>query len=139
MSRETTKATKGHHSLVFCETCGTLLDPPASGGHFERITCRLCGSTVSSSVFDDLEVVTHSRPDAFPDVPPSRRVVGSKAATSGKKDDNAMKDGATIKEKCPKCEAPEMVFHTAQLRSADEGQTVFYSCVKCGYKFSINS
>jgi DNA-directed RNA polymerase I subunit RPA12 len=50
-----------------------------------------------------------------------------------------LKEGATIKERCPKCDAPEMVFHTAQLRSADEGQTIFYNCVRCGYKYSMNS
>lgn len=38
-----------------------------------------------------------------------------------------------IKEKCPKCGNDEMVYHTMQLRSADEGQTVFYNCKKCGY------
>ncbi|KNE55737.1 zinc finger domain, LSD1 subclass [Allomyces macrogynus ATCC 38327] len=42
-------------------------------------------------------------------------------------------------EKCPKCGNPEMTFHTMQLRSADEGQTVFYSCKKCGHKFKFNS
>ncbi|KAJ1560626.1 DNA-directed RNA polymerase I core subunit rpa12, partial [Cladochytrium tenue] len=80
--------------------------------------------------------ITRSGPSAFPDVPPSRKVLGSRAAGLKEK---GLKDGATIEEKCPKCEAPEMTFHTAQLRSADEGQTVFYSCVKCGYKFSVNS
>ena len=42
-------------------------------------------------------------------------------------------------EKCPSCGNDQMTFHTLQLRSADEGQTVFYTCTKCKYKYSINS
>ena len=38
-----------------------------------------------------------------------------------------------INEECTKCHAKEVTFHTMQLRSADEGQTVFYHCLKCGY------
>ncbi len=37
-----------------------------------------------------------------------------------------------IAEECPQCGRMEMTFKTAQLRSADEGQTIFYFC-KCGY------
>jgi DNA-directed RNA polymerase I subunit RPA12 len=37
-----------------------------------------------------------------------------------------------VDEPCPKCGNPVMEFYTMQLRSADEGQTVFYECAKCG-------
>lgn len=38
-----------------------------------------------------------------------------------------------IHETCPQCEHIGLRFHTMQLRSADEGQTVFFECVKCLY------
>jgi DNA-directed RNA polymerase I subunit RPA12 len=43
---------------------------------------------------------------------------------------------ATIEETCPKCGHNEMTFFTLQLRSVDEGSTVFYQCVKCAHKFN---
>lgn len=39
-----------------------------------------------------------------------------------------------VDESCPKCGNIEMEFYTMQLRSADEGQTVFYECAKCKYE-----
>ena len=46
---------------------------------------------------------------------------------------------ATIDETCPQCGYEEMTFYTMQLRSVDEGQTVFYACVPCGHTFSVNN
>jgi len=44
-----------------------------------------------------------------------------------------------VDEECPKCKNPKMYFYTMQMRSADEGQTVFYECMKCEHKFSENT
>jgi DNA-directed RNA polymerase subunit M/transcription elongation factor TFIIS len=44
-----------------------------------------------------------------------------------------------VDQPCPKCDHPEMEFYTMQLRSADEGQTVFYECPKCGHKYNQNT
>ncbi|KAI8917162.1 hypothetical protein PhCBS80983_g00067 [Powellomyces hirtus] len=128
-------STKQAHSLVFCPDCGSLLDPPS--GAEDNVACGICGGVVVSEAFESVLVVTKSKPGAFPDRPLPREVMEDDSTQS--RTSQHLRDGATIKEKCPKCDAPEMVFHTAQLRSADEGQTVFYSCVKCGHKHSVNS
>lgn len=47
-------------------------------------------------------------------------------------------EGAKIKHRCPGCGAEEMMYNTVQLRSTDEGQTVFYSC-ECGYRLTVES
>ncbi|KAI8591973.1 DNA-directed RNA polymerase I core subunit rpa12 [Geranomyces variabilis] len=132
------QATKQAHSLVFCPDCGSLLDPPS--GAEDNVACGICGGVVVAAAFESVHVVTRSKPGAFPDRPLPRVVAGRGDDGAGEsRTSQHLRDGATIKEKCPKCDAPEMVFHTAQLRSADEGQTVFYSCVKCGHKHSVNS
>jgi len=87
-------------------------------------------------VYDNLEIVTRSHPSAFPSVLRQKRQLVSN--TLGDTDGKAVEQ-ATIKEKCPGCGNEEMNFHTLQLRSADEGTTVFYDCPKCGYKFSQNN
>jgi len=46
---------------------------------------------------------------------------------------------ATVDEPCPKCGHQGLEFYTLQLRSADEGQTVFYECPSCNHKYSQNN
>ncbi|CAH3994195.1 unnamed protein product [Pieris brassicae] len=48
-------------------------------------------------------------------------------------------EGPVVERKCPKCGCERMSYATLQLRSADEGQTVFYTCVSCKYKETENS
>lgn len=40
-------------------------------------------------------------------------------------------DGPVVERTCPKCKNGLMSYATLQLRSADEGQTVFFTCTKC--------
>ncbi|KAI9598967.1 hypothetical protein BDF19DRAFT_429671 [Syncephalis fuscata] len=115
-------------SLFFCPSCGNLLDSIAEQ---TVIVCNQCGDSQSTRLFESFEVVTKSSENAFNSPLKLKRMLVQQT--------NKREKAATIKEKCPKCGAPEMSFHTMQLRSADEGQTIFYNCVKCGYKFSVNS
>lgn len=41
-----------------------------------------------------------------------------------------------VDRRCVKCGSEKMEYRTQQTRSADEGQTVFYTCPKCGLVFS---
>lgn len=47
------------------------------------------------------------------------------------KSEAAEADGPVVERKCPKCGNEKMSYATLQLRSADEGQTVFFTCLKC--------
>ena len=53
--------------------------------------------------------------------------------------ENKEDERATVDEDCPKCGFGKASFYTMQLRSVDEGQTVFYTCLDCSHKWSQNN
>lgn len=53
----------------------------------------------------------------------------SKGSSKNNQDESA--EGPVVERKCPKCGNDKMSYATLQLRSADEGQTVFFTCTKC--------
>lgn len=123
-------------SLIFCDDCGNLLDNPEDKiNNSNVIECSQCQAEYAKSQFTNLKVVTSTSEDAFPS---SLRLKRSVVKTNLKRDE-LKDDGATIKEKCPKCGHDEMRYQTLQLRSADEGATVFYTCIKCNYKYRTNN
>ena len=73
-------------------------------------------------------VVTTSKPGDFPSALRAKR---SEVQNVDEADTN--KD-AVIREACEKCGQEEVRYTTAQLRSADEGSTVFFTCPRCNHK-----
>ncbi len=47
------------------------------------------------------------------------------------KTDEDEEEAATVEKKCEKCGYRYASYSTQQTRSADEGQTVFYTCLRC--------
>lgn len=116
-------------SLVFCTDCGNLLDGSSANGKAILI-CDVCGASCKDA--SSKVVVTRSKPTAFPS---SLRAKKSEVQTLTEAD---MQTDATINQTCEKCGREKVRFYTQQLRSADEGTTVFYTC-ECGHKWNTNN
>eukprot|EP00042_Codosiga_hollandica_P018440 m.54229 g.54229 ORF g.54229 m.54229 type:complete len:128 (+) comp48712_c0_seq2:120-503(+) len=106
---------------TFCSSCGTLLRIGVADLY---VSCHICAQRRELTDFVGSKNVTRSRD------------LELKFAHVNVKSNEGHKLDATISEECPQCGAQEMSFTTAQLRSADEGQTVFYAC-KCGYVLNL--
>ncbi|OAA59590.1 Zinc finger, TFIIS-type [Niveomyces insectorum RCEF 264] len=77
-----------------------------------------------------LGVVTTTSTDRFPSKLRDR-LVSNIQQVSQKDRGGSLK---TSSVPCPKCNAPDMKFAELQLRSADEGATIFYSCSVCDHR-----
>ncbi|KAL1581890.1 hypothetical protein WHR41_09398 [Cladosporium halotolerans] len=117
--------------LLFCTDCGNLL-PRANRQQMPHIICDVCAKSNSNQWPD--EQTTVSRPEAFPSS--LRRKLLSNTIEISQDVANSQQ---TANEECPRCHNPQLRFSEAQLRSADEGSTIFYTCPKCDYKFNTNN
>jgi len=91
-----------------------------------RVVCRL--ADLSASV---LTCETHAKQRELPEW--QRALLAPEGGGDGKA------ARAMVDETCPKCGHEQMSFYTMQMRSADEGQTVFYECPECGHTHSVNA
>ena len=117
----------------FCPSCRSTLKVDSSGA----IACNVCPYM---SNLDELHRVH--------DLPSSVTYSASRATPLWAKSDAEQQSlrqntdeptRMTIQEPCIKCGTPEVNYYTVQLRSVDEGQTVFYECPSCKHTWSINN
>ncbi|XP_044744486.1 DNA-directed RNA polymerase I subunit RPA12 isoform X2 [Coccinella septempunctata] len=109
---------------AFCDECGSILPVLSKDG----VTCFYCKKIFNTTVFKDA-------------------TVKYKINFNGEiMEDSSFQsileqhiEGPVVERKCPRCNNDRMSYATLQLRSADEGQTVFYTCTSCKFKEAENS
>ena len=119
------------HSSLFCQHCGTFLDLKKPG----NAVCSGCDQVTTFANGQTL-MASHALVK-FPEHKAWMDKLKTKSAAIEHSKIGAQR--AEVSEECPKCKFPKMFFWTQQLRSADEGQTVFYECGSCAHRFSVNT
>ncbi|XP_066328443.1 uncharacterized protein [Miscanthus floridulus] len=104
--------------FLFCGVCGTLL----TFDSVRSASCPLCGFKRDAKEIEGKQIqYTMTAEDI-------RR--GLKTPT----EDIVVQRPLTNKS-CKNCDHPEAEYYSLQMRSADEGETIFYTCTKCGLNF----
>lgn len=103
----------------FCPECGNVLPLP---GMQDIVRCPRCSFGIPVKEFSGREIR-------------STVVFNPEQSTLALEDeqDSELK-GPVIDRRCSRCNKEGMVYHTRQMRSADEGQTVFFTCIHCRYQ-----
>ncbi|RZC44929.1 hypothetical protein C5167_037874 [Papaver somniferum] len=117
--------------FLFCDLCGTLLSLES----YKYTKCQLCNSKRKLKEIAGKET---SYTVTAEDIRRELRIEPF-VKVDGISTDEGQVQRSTVNQACPKCANPQLEYHTKQLRSADEGQTVFYECRKCGHKYNENS
>ncbi|XP_039250224.1 DNA-directed RNA polymerase I subunit RPA12-like [Styela clava] len=103
----------------FCSKCGAILPLPVDSMQ-SYITC-ICKSRIPCSEFNNMIV---AKADII------LNEIRGKSTKKKARDDKS--SGPKLERLCGHCGHNEMTYKTQQTRSADEGMTIFYYCLKCG-------
>ncbi len=108
----------------FCTECGSILALP---GEENYIHCKICSHKHFLSNSKSTEI--HS--SKFYN---EERISLAKSMELKNFEKEIEQSGPVTKRKCSNCGHDKMTYITRQTRSTDEGQTVFFTCVKCKFK-----
>ena len=117
----------------FCPSCRATLKVDATG----NIECGVCPYQSNLDEMPQSQLPSTTTYSADRPVPLWAKTDEEQAAL--KKASQEQHTRQTIEEPCIKCGHPEVGYYTVQLRSVDEGQTVFYECPECKHTWSINN
>ncbi|KAJ8750001.1 hypothetical protein K2173_013916 [Erythroxylum novogranatense] len=109
--------------FMFCDLCGTMLSLISAN----CAKCPLCKFQKSAKEISGKEICYKVSAEDM------RRDLGI-SHFEGKIEVKDME----INKKCERCSNTKLRFYSRQMRSADEGQTTFFHCPVCSYKFSEN-
>lgn len=114
----------------FCPACGAILALPTSG---PLIKCKVCSFNIRIEV-----LLGHTTTSSYQF---NHRGVysSSKKGPQGEEEEEEEYGQRDPHRECSKCGHMGMSYTTMQLRSADEGQTIFYLCPKCRHREVENS
>lgn len=101
--------------MIFCERCKGMMIPDKSGK--KKLVCSNCGKKISVS---------------------GSVVIKEKINEEKEKIEVVDKDinvSPVVEIECPKCGNMKAHFWTLQTRAADEAETRFYKCCKCGHRW----
>ena len=107
--------------MEYCDDCGSIMYPMKKEG-IQVLKCKRCG--FAKEVTEELDKesfkistdIKHTEMDKIEII----------------KEDN-LKAMPTTRAECPKCGEKEAAYWQLQTRSADEGMTTFYRCLKCKF------
>ncbi|KAK4686143.1 hypothetical protein P7C73_g3986, partial [Tremellales sp. Uapishka_1] len=138
MSNEASTSRSAHRigALLFCPACGTLLDLPKDDQ--DEIDCHQCGRKEPASSYENLATKTYSNPAAFPSPLRSKRALVQNKVSDGEAA-KGRDPVVSIYIPSPRSKRRGSVVLTDELRSADEGSTIFYKCLNCGDQTSTNN
>jgi len=115
----------------FCPNCRATLKVESSGA----ISCDVCSYASNLSEIPQSQLPTTTTYSMIRPTPIWAKTDEEQRALRRSQEPVR----ATIEEPCVKCGHLEVGYYTVQLRSVDEGQTVFYECPSCKHTWSINN
>lgn len=107
----------------FCPQCGSIVIIPKKN---DSTKCDICNYLIIYSKFENI----YSKSKIFFNEDLKTKKYDKKRINV----DNKLNLGPLVDRVCIKCGCEQMSYTTLQTRSADEGQTVFYTCVQCNNK-----
>jgi len=102
--------------MKFCDECGSMMK--AEGDEW---VCGGCGATESRNEAEETGMTTEQAQEE------------SDVVDMSDVDDETM--GPTTEIRCPECGHDRASYEMKQIRSADESETRFFTCIECGYKW----